>query len=135
MSSHIAYEYSVSHSRTLARIAKAYLQVLPPEVKTLCVSGSSGVAIAAAMMAKSKRNLMLCYVPKPGERRHGYFHTPEPPVAFVDDFIASGETLKRVRTACRSVEIAYAITDTDKKIKLKAILGKTEHIWPLEGAL
>ncbi len=88
----------------IAKHAKEYLAVLPRDVKVLVSMGSSGCAIASAMLALSRRKLEHFQYRKDGEHSHAqdrigkiaYGKRKPPPktkIAIVDDFITTGKTI------------------------------------------
>lgn len=82
-------------STSLKFWAKKYLEYLPSDVKCLLVAGSSGMAIASAMVALSDRTLFIEYADR-HKKGHGGSNNYYDPACFVDDFISSGKTYKRV---------------------------------------
>jgi len=96
----MTYEKTFFVSKSLKRKAKKYLKVLPKDVTCLASSGSSGVAIASAMLVLSKRKLKHWYIRKPKEGSHGGYyaglHNSKDIFAIVDDFISSGTTVNRI---------------------------------------
>ena len=100
METYVSYSESFYDSKRLKAWAKRYLAELPDDVNTLVSTGSSGAAIASAMMSLSERPLTHWYVRKSGEDGHdshgGSWVKHKPKFCFVDDFISEGYTLKYV---------------------------------------
>lgn len=107
----VHYQQTFFDPKYLREAAKRYLARLPKEVEVLVSTGSSGCAIATAMIALSQRRLRHVFIRKSYEMKsHGnrfvgydYEHmndlTPAN-FAVVDDFIHSGRTLKRLLRQC-----------------------------------
>jgi hypothetical protein len=100
----IDYGTSLYCSWELKTIAKYALKFLSPKSNYLISSSSSGCALATAMLTLSRRDLRHLYLRKPTEKSHdtdlhagdsSYLAIPSS-FTFVDDFIASGTTLRRV---------------------------------------
>lgn len=89
---------STFYTKDLEVYAKAYLSLMPKTVKTLIVCSSSGCALAAAIIALSKKDLKMIYVNKPNEKSHrGVDYAGElgdRDFCFVDDEIDTGSTLE-----------------------------------------
>lgn len=77
----------------------------------LCYTGMSGISSATALMLKlHEKNILveMCYVRKPDEESHGNpvelsttsDYCPSFTKIFVDDFIASADTFRRVESQC-----------------------------------
>lgn len=93
----LEYATTFYKTKTLKQYAKAYLKVLPDNIDTLLSSGSSGSAIASAMIVLSNKSLKHRYIPKVNEYRHaGNYVDWSSDMAIVDDFIASGNTMKHI---------------------------------------
>ena len=93
------YGQSFYKTTTLRAYAKAYLKMLPKDVDILISTGSSGCAIASAMLCLSTRPLRHIYIPKSKEIRHSTTDVSlrsQQFVAIVDDFICTGETIHRI---------------------------------------
>lgn len=95
MDREVYYGISFYRSESLKFWAKKYLEYLPEDVKCLLVAGSSGMAIASAMVAMSGRPLQIEYADR-NKKGHGGCDNYLDPSCFVDDFISSGKTFKRV---------------------------------------
>ena len=91
-------ENGLYNSKSLQVWAKRLLSLLPSDVDCLASSGSSGCAIASAMLVLSDRPLSHFYVRRRGENAHtGYYVGNKGSViAGVDDIIARGETMNRI---------------------------------------
>lgn len=92
----IAYG-STLYGNKLKKAADIFLSQLPKDVGGLISQGSSGCAIASAMIARSRRNLSHLYVRKDGESEHSNGHAGDKnfktKYAIVDDFISTGKTV------------------------------------------
>lgn len=89
------YNYTF-YQQDIKQFAKLFLDLLPKNVTHLICSSSSGCAIATAMIVLSEKPLTMIYVRKENEVTHGYpidGHVPQDKICFVDDVIASGNTL------------------------------------------
>lgn len=120
------------YTSDIKKHAKEYLAVLPKEVTLLVSMGSSGCAIASAMLTLSRRKLEHLQYRKPQEDAHSKHcicpsvwkdNRPKPNtnVALVDDFITIGKTM-----ACL-VDKA-----TGDKLNIKAIII-SKIWWSYEG--
>lgn len=96
------YGETLFESKSIRKAAKAYLKVLPTDVTHLISRGASGCAIASAMICLSKRPLRHLFIRK-GEKAHSSEVIGFRPytvigdiTAIVDDFISTGETVKRL---------------------------------------
>lgn len=84
----------------LKKVAKAFLKKLPEQVTTLVSRGSSGCAIASAMLALSRKSLSHVFVRKEREISHGRrvvnanALSADSISCFVDDFIDCGKTVE-----------------------------------------
>jgi orotate phosphoribosyltransferase-like protein len=91
---------TVFYDWNLRKYALAFLKLLPKDVTGLLSSGSSGCAIASAMIALSKKHLFHVYVRKSKEYAHsecgGEIHY-QAKYAIVDDMIACGVMVDRIR--------------------------------------
>ena len=96
----VSYAESFFKSDKVKVFAKAYLKRLPPDVDTLLSRGSSGCAIATAMICLSDRLLNHVYIRKEHENSHGSYTAgafgDDGKCAIVDDFINSGETIAEI---------------------------------------
>jgi len=97
----MTYQVTLYFHRQLQRCAKVFLAHLPDDVNALMSTGSSGCALASAMVALSKRPLDHLYVRKEcncdshnsGSSGH-YSHTLL--YAIVDDVVDQGDTMERL---------------------------------------
>lgn len=101
----VDYQETFFHQASLREAAMQYIKVLPDYVDTIISTGSSGLTIATAMLLLSKRRLFHTYIRKGRETGHGNKFvgatvSSASQCAFVDDFISTGSTLKRVLKAC-----------------------------------
>lgn len=89
----------------------------------LCYTGMSGISSATALMLKLHEKKILvemCYVRKPDEESHGNLvelsttsdYCPSFTKIFVDDFIASADTFRRVEVQCGE-EINFLALQTE----------------------
>ncbi len=97
----MVYAQTFFDNHDLRKFANAYLKALPRDINTLASCGSSGCAIASAMLARCKgRRLYHVYQRKKGERGHRSFRAgsfPDSPViAIVDDFADTGASVRRL---------------------------------------
>lgn len=89
-------------SYTIKMWARYMLNELPPEATFLISSGSSGCAIASAMIALSERHLQHYYIRKDTDdsshwkERAGYQPSGLDFCVVVDDIVATGKTLKSI---------------------------------------
>ena len=111
----VKYSESFYESKRLREWARRYLDMLPKDAHTLVSSGSSGAAIASAMLTLSERPLTHTSIRKSGEDAHtskaGSYLNHLPKFCFVDDFISKGHTLEYVYYACEDygTPISYAL--------------------------
>lgn len=109
----VHYQKTFFNGRTLHVAARNFLNRLPKNVNTLVSAGSSGCAIATAMVALSDRNLRHVFIRKTYElKTHGdkfvgfeYGMQDDCTCAIVDDFIASGRTVRRLMKAVPEREL------------------------------
>lgn len=91
----------------IKQAAREMLALIPPGTKTLLSTGSSGCAIASAILAMSDKQLDHIYVRRPGENRSAhrqdyagpgmYVNFPYMnPCVIVDDLIATGKSVRRI---------------------------------------
>lgn len=95
----VQYSETFYEGITLSKAATVYLRHLPRNVGGLLTQGTSGCAIASAMLAKSKRKLIHVSVRKDEESSHqaGYAGKVENvKYAIVDDFMDTGRTVRRL---------------------------------------
>jgi len=128
----VYYGNTFYNSRDLQREAKLYVKNLPKDVTHLICRGSSGCAIASAIMMlyKGGEDGLKCLVlRKSTENTHsggtvGYipYHSHgKDVVCFVDDFISTGETLNRVLMWANEngVKIKYALVDRNSAVGVR----------------
>ena len=99
MSATMAYSKSFFNKDDLIEFADRYLALLPADVTVLLSSGSSGCAIATAMIMRSRKNLAHVYIKKDGENSHRPSSGVWPTIkvaAIVDDFIEDGNTIRHI---------------------------------------
>ena len=140
----IHYQNTVFNPHTLREAAKRYLDRLPKDINVLVSTGSSGCAIATAMVTLSDRTLRHVFIRKSYEMKaHGnrfvgyeYGTMQDCKFAVVDDFIHTGRTIKRLLRQCpewftfHTVLIGYAggfndegiIKELEKKYHLDIII-------------
>ena len=107
----ICYSGTFYDGKTLNRAAKVYLEYLPHDVNGLLSQGTSGCAIASAMLVKSRRKLSHVAIRKDGEMSHqaGYAGTIRGgKYVIVDDFMETGKTINRIYewAKARGIEVA-----------------------------
>ena len=115
------YSESLYDSRTLRKYARKFLKVLPENVTMLVSKGSSGCAIASAMLALSRGKLAHTQYRKGSEGAHSthrigmlrdyippavMLELPNVKVAIVDDILDSGETVFSLINECESDELS-----------------------------
>jgi hypothetical protein len=113
----VQYAYSFYNQEDLIHFSKLYLKYLPKDVNILLSSGSSGAAIASGILALAPRERRLghWYIRKPHESYHrrvsaGVQPTFRSITCFVDDFISTGETLKRVhKETCIDYTLTWSV--------------------------
>lgn len=111
---YITYNDSFYNRHSLRYYAKLYLRHLPKRISGLLTQGSSGCAIASAMMVLSKKKRMIhTHIRKSSEKAHTKESCWEPYAhyAIVDDFIDRGNTVLKLLEAA-----------TRKNIKVKCIV-------------
>ena len=113
----ITYEKTFYGGKSLKAITKRFLKELPEDVNFLISTGSSGCAIASAMIVTADRHLRHCVIRKENEDSHsglrGFGYPKKPVGAFVDDFISTGTTVKRVLEECEK-RVRYIMVGTSK---------------------
>lgn len=95
----MVYGSTLYEKEGLINTAKAFLEKLPGSVNTLASTGTSGCAIATAMIVLADRPLQHVSIRKEGESQHKVFYTgefAEGNICIVDDFIGSGDSIVRV---------------------------------------
>ena len=111
----ISYERTFYASKRIKAATKRFLKALPEEVNFLVSTGSSGCAIASAMLVTSARSLRHVVIRKDSEQSHGssrIWEFPQNPVgAFVDDFISTGKTADGVLEKCGK-KVKYVLVGT-----------------------
>lgn len=122
------YNKTLFHSNSLKIWAKKYADALPNDVTVLVSMGSSGCAIASAILMRKKK-LRHFYIKKYGEAGISHsnhsdcFPREKDIVCFVDDFISSGDTLERAREFLsrypRGSSIKYALVAYGEGIRSK----------------
>src|SRR3972149_525409 len=126
----IHYQHTFFNPHTLREAAKRYLARLPKDINVLVSTGSSGCAIATAMVILSDRTLRHVFIRKPYEMKsHGnqfvgyeYGTMEDCKFAVVDDFIHTGRTLKRLLKQCperftfHTVLVGYAGGFNDSEV-------------------
>lgn len=120
----IRYCGTFYHGNRLSSAAKVYLEHLPSGVKGLLSQGTSGCAIASAMLTKSRRDLNHVAVRKDGESSHqqGYAGNTEiVKYAIVDDFIDTGKTVKNVWdwAKARGLDVVVVLVGRITNAKIK----------------
>ena len=102
------YNTSLYCGKDLKLAAEAYAAMLPSDVTMLVSGGSSGCAIASAMLVVVDRDLKHLSVYSDSHKSHrgvekhtaGPYVSPKDVVAIVDDFIDSGKTIRSLSTRC-----------------------------------
>jgi len=129
-------------NKHLKDYARAYLNVLPPEVTCLVSMGSSGCAIASAMIAlATDRDLHNLYVKKQSEVSHsgigGQFNHVGEVTAIVDDFIDTGDTVRALARVARerTQDVRYCLTvrsfmadEVCSKLNIASIIVEDKHL-------
>jgi phosphoribosylpyrophosphate synthetase len=139
---HYSFEYGSSfyNTKELKYYVEKYIKKLPKDVTCLVSIGSSGCAIASAMLILSKKSLGHISLRKNNmESQHATFYAgkskPDDVCCIVDDFINTGETIKNIINKLSIFEnnIKYILVEhsyfsqkelkaiTIKKIKLLTI--------------
>lgn len=120
MSRTVTYQKTFFESEDLQAFASVFLRALPADVDKIVSTGSSGCSIASAMLAISKRKLQHFYIRKEKERQESHGNSVVGnldclygKVAIVDDFIASGETIRRVISKLESLQGAFNSGDVE----------------------
>jgi adenine/guanine phosphoribosyltransferase-like PRPP-binding protein len=87
-------------TNSIQYFGRHFLDALPPQVDRLLSTGSSGCAIATALLVLSDRHLEHTVVRKRHEIAHypyaGRYPNRDCKCAIVDDFIASGDSIDRI---------------------------------------
>jgi len=114
----LEYGHSL-YCHDLEKWAKAYLLHIPPNVNYIVSTGSSGCAIASAMVVLSELNHL--YIRKAGENAHS-LHAGDNPavgteVVIVDDFCVSGASIQRCLNFCSEYGLipVRILTTTDSR--------------------
>lgn len=124
----------------LKECAESYLSHLPKDVTHLLTMGSSGVAIASAMMALSKIELFHVTVRKSYDEsghQRGYAGVVDASkvYAIVDDFSSSGFTVSKLLDWANNqgLKVPYAIMGHNAHPglmdRVKVILVETQSKW------
>jgi orotate phosphoribosyltransferase-like protein len=116
MTDHVTYQDTFFKAKSIKKVAKLYLKNLPLEVDGLMSTGSSGCAIASAMLVLSKQPLVHTYFRKEKENAHGgsLIRQYATKWAIVDDFIVTGRTIQNIISRVSQREkITCIIVDTD----------------------
>ena len=100
----VHYQSTFFKRDSLREAAQTYLRWLPKDVNTLISTGSSGCAIATAMVTISNRTLRHVFIRKQYEMKaHGnrfvgfdYGMQEYAKCAIVDDFIHTGRTITKL---------------------------------------
>ena len=111
----VYYSSTFFNSGDLQKFAIQYLAKLPTEVTCLLSRGSSGCAIASAMLAHAVYPLNHCHFRKEHDNAHyedyaGDYHKSNI-CAIVDDLIETGETLKKMMDDAkeRDISVKYVL--------------------------
>ena len=111
----ISYERTFYATKRIKAATKRFLKALPEDVNFLVSTGSSGCAIASAMLVTSDKPLRHVVLRKDSEESHGssriWNFPPNPVGAFVDDFISTGTTADRVLNEC-GAKVKYVLIGT-----------------------
>jgi orotate phosphoribosyltransferase len=112
----INYGSSLYNSKELKECAEKFARCLPKDVTALATTGTSGCALASAIIVRSDLMLKHINILREGELSHngkcsGIMPSRSDIVAFIDDFISSGNSLKRVVNflSPRGIKIRYVI--------------------------
>ena len=99
----VSYNDTFYQTESLRKSARRYLRKLPPNVGLLVTTGSSGCAIASAMLALSTRTLYHLGIRKEGESAHSTVAgngfgkwSKDTKCVLVDDFVITGRTMTRL---------------------------------------
>ena len=117
----VHYAETFYGGRTLREAAKVYLEHLPNGTQGLLTTGSSGCAIASAMLTMSKDDLQHLCVRKENEWGHqsGYagICLTHWEYVIVDDFVATGASVTRLLQWARSrgMQVKTIIVDRDMR--------------------
>jgi orotate phosphoribosyltransferase len=110
----VGYSTTFFRSWTLKEAAKVYIRRLPKDVDGLLTQGTSGCAIASAIMALSNRDLRHISVRKDKEEAHsagfaGVYNSGK--YVIVDDFMSTGQTVSRLWNwaKARNLEVVAVI--------------------------
>jgi len=132
----VQYSESFYDSERLREWAKQYLDKLPKDAHALVSTGSSGAAIASAMLTLSRRKLTHIYIRKSGEDAHDMRHGGSwvkhiPKFCFVDDFISDGCTIGRVYYKCEELgyPLSYALVGHKDNRPLEVEMPPVEIIY------
>lgn len=112
----VHYESTFFKQDTLREAAHNYLRWLPKDVNTLISTGSSGCAIASAMITLATRSMRHIFIRKTYDLKiHtskfvGYdYGMPDRKCAIVDDFISNGKTIRRIINAAPEKNLSVTI--------------------------
>jgi len=128
MGTAITYGQGLYDSEQIKKHAKEYLAVLPPTVEMLVSRGSSGCAIASAMLTLADRKLEHHQFRKQGEPAHSEdcagkraswrYQMANPlkgiHAAIVDDIVSTGETLESLLLKCSIHHISVEVIIVSK---------------------
>lgn len=131
----VDYDEAFYNSESLKYWAQAYAKVIPKDVQVLFSSGMSGCAIASAVLTLRDNLIHVSYRNTIQSHRGSTKKESGPSyrirtnsvVAFIDDFVSSGETFKKSRAFFKEKygnDFKYAIlSDSEYKIpkKIKVI--------------
>lgn len=143
------YETTLYFHRQLQRCARVFLEHLPEDVNALMSTGSSGCALASAMVVLSKKPLDHLYVRKEteiaghsstsaGHYGHALLY------AIVDDLIDSGQTMEELAEYKRKtglhvkcamvgkVMLSYQWSDKNTKIEGIKVLNMRKYLEKLD---
>ena len=121
------YLTSLYESKSLKEYATEYLKHLPENVRTLLSQGSSGSAIASAMLIISDRKLSHISIRKEKENSHHPSYagpssslTHSEGYCIVDDFIERGNTIRRIvewaKDRCINIDCAIVAFNREKSL-------------------
>lgn len=128
----LQYNSDLYRTQTLREYAEIALSRMPDHIEGLVCRGSSGTALASAMCTLSTRPLLVHYVAKRNEFRHGgdspinIHRTAVRNRMFVDDWVSSGSTMKNAFEAApfRTAMLCSGFVAEDKRTRYHSELGE-----------